>query len=267
MRKFLPWVFVLLFTFLGVTVVRASSTQAYQDYLYQFNTYRSTYNEFKIAKNEYEKFQTLTSQTTALDKTKVMLGARNTLLQSYLTLLNEKLNENTGLAPSEKNLYQSLIANEITFLDSQTQLIPSVGSLGDAQSVSSKLESHYSILQISVRQAIIAISMGDLASFAASYDTATHDALSLINANRSILSSDKQSVIDRWMLQVANKRSIYQQKVDAIQSASTQLKATSADELERQVAKIQKDIGEAKQYLSEGSAFLGELANALRYDN
>ena len=109
--------------------------------------------------------------------------------------------------------------------------------------------------------------MGDLASFAASYDTATHDALSLINANRSILSSDKQSVIDRWMLQVANKRSIYQQKVDAIQSASTQLKATSADELERQVAKIQKDIGEAKQYLSEGSAFLGELANALRYDN
>src|SRR3972149_4862635 len=91
--RFLPIVFLILL----VPHVFASSQQAYQDYLFQFDIYRQKYSEFTVSKNEYLKSKTLTSQTTALEKTIAMLSFRDLLLRAYLLLLNEKLNEDRGL--------------------------------------------------------------------------------------------------------------------------------------------------------------------------
>jgi ABC-type transport system involved in cytochrome bd biosynthesis fused ATPase/permease subunit len=75
------------------TTVWASSTSAYQEYLQEFDKYRTVLNDFKVARSEYLKFKTLTSQQSALEKTKQMLADRSQLLRSYLQFLNEKLNE------------------------------------------------------------------------------------------------------------------------------------------------------------------------------
>ena len=248
-------------------VVFATSAQARQDYLFQFDVYRQKYTDFQVAKNEYEKFKTLTSQTTALEKTKSMLGQRDQLLHGYLLLLLEKLNEESGLNPSTKQLYRSLIASELTFLEGHAQLIPSIGSLEDSVRVSQELESHYRVLQTSIRQILIGLSMGQLAILGQMYDAATRDAQNLIVSSAGYFTPAKQEVVNRWVLQITNKRSLYQQKYDAISSANALLQSNDIDDLDRQYAEITKTIAEARQYLLEGASFLTELKNALKFVN
>ncbi len=244
--------------------LQASSTGAYQDYLYQFDLYRAKYTDFKVAKNEYEKFKTLTSATDALEKTRTMLSQRDQLLRAYLFLLNEKLNEDKGLGTSDKQLYQTLIRNEVGFLQTHSQLVPSVGSLSDAVTVSQQLESHYLVLQASIRQTIVALHLGQLALLASQYDTLVSQAKNLITANSSFLPAQKQATVDRWLLQISNKRSLFGQKYDSLMRADAQLKGPSIDELDRSLAEMQKNISEARQYLVEGTAFINELLNSLK---
>jgi len=247
--------------------VYASSQQAYKDYLYQFDQYRLEYNEFQIAKNEYLKFKTLTSESTALTKTKAMISQRDLLLRSYLLLLTEKLNEVPELNTSDRSLYQTLLGNEVTFLEAQSKLAESIGSLEDSGNVSKQLESHYNILQASIRQTIVGVALGNLAYLSKRYDTALADEQALVNANRGSIPIGKQDTLDRWLLQIANTRSLYQQKIDAITSANVALKGSDIAEQDRKFSIMQNQINEARQYLQQGTSFMGELLTALKYQN
>jgi len=258
-------IFVILVVF--VSPIRASSEKAYQDYLYQFDLYRQKYSDFTIAKNEYEKFGSLTSQTTALAKTSAMLSQRDQLLRAYLLLLNEKLNEDRGLPDTQKATYWALTGNEISFLDSHSTLVGSIGSLDDATEVSKELESHYTILGASMRQVITGVSLGQLALLARQYDTALADAKALLTANRGAFSPQKQATVDRWILQITNTRSLYQQKIDSINTKNAQLKGSSTETLDDLFGELKRDLGQAKQYLMEGNRFIGELIETLRYQS
>lgn len=261
MKRILSIVFLL--SLLTIPAL-ASSQQAYQDYLFRQDRYRAYYNEFAVAKNEYEKFKSLASETVALEKTKTMLSSRDELLRAYLLLLNEKLNENQGLNPGERGLYQALIASEVTFLVNHSLLVPSIGTIADAQKISDQLEDHYDVLARSIRQTIVSILLGNVTGVAAQFDQVSRDAQALFTQNRTTYSPQKQATLDRWLLQIANKRSLFGQKVDAIRSLNTQLKGDT-NELDRTFASLTSQIAEAKQYLVEASSFLGEFMAALKY--
>lgn len=258
---FILFVFIILF----VPQISASSERAYQDYLYQFDVYRQKYSDFSIAKNEYEKFKSLTSQTTALEKSIAMLSQRDQLLRAYLLLLNEKLNEDRGLNDTEKTTYQTLIKNEISFLDAHSILVNSIGSLEDANDASRDLESHYTVLQASMRQTIIGISLGQLFILSRQFDTILADAKALLATNKGVFSPQKQATVDRWLLQIQNIRSLYQQKIDSITSQNAQIKGSSIDSQDELFRQLKKELAQARQYLVEATAFIGELTTALRY--
>ena len=252
---------------LRVSPLHASSNQAYKDYLYQFDVYRTMYADFKVAQNEYFKFKTLTSQTTALSKTKIMLSQRDQLLRAYLLLLNEKLYENPGVTDTERNTYLSLTRNEIDFLEQHTTLIERIGSLEDSMETSRELESHYAILQASMRQTIAGLSLGELAQRAKLFDLALADAKALVETNRGIFIPEKQSTLDRWLLQITNTKSLYVQKVNSIKTSAESLRGGDIGDQNTYFIQIQKSVGEARQYLIDGTSFLGELVTSLRYQN
>lgn len=262
------FILILIFSILAfVPEIKADSERAYKDYLYQFDVYRQKNSEFTVAKNEYEKFRSLTSQATALEKTTAMLSQRDLLIRAYLLLLNEKLNEDRGLNLTDKSTYQSLIGNEVIFLDGHSKLVQSIGSLEDANNVSRDLESHNAVLQASIRQTITGISLGTLAVLSRQFDTTFADAKAIIASSRGIFTPQKQSTIDRWILQIQNIRSLYQQKIDTIHSQNSQVKGTNIDSQDELFRTMKKDLGQARQYLSEGSSFMGELVSALRYQD
>jgi hypothetical protein len=246
----------------------AAYEQAYQDYLFQFDLYRQTYLEFQVAKNEYQKFKTLTSETTALEKTKAMMAQRDQLLRAYLLVLYEKLNDaNSGLVPITRDQYQKILSNEIAFLEVHAQSIPSVGSLEDAKNVSRELESHYNVLQTSIRQILTGLTLGQLAIIAKHYDALVTEAQTIINSNSIYFTPQKQETINRWILQIQNKRTYYQQKVDSISVQNAQLTPADPDSLDIEFNAMVRGMAEARQYLVEGASFIAELRDALKYVN
>ncbi len=259
--KLLPFL-VLAFLTLFAPHIKASSKQAYQDYLYQYDVYRQTYADFDVAKTEYQKFKSLGSQTDALAKTKAMLIQRDSLLRAYLLVLVEKLNEDRGLSPTERNDYQTILTNEVRFLDKHARLVPEINSLGDADTISRQLGDRYNILATTLRRTIIAISLGQLTFLSGEYDATVLKAKTAVSENRSIWDAGKRSTLDRWLLQISNKRILTQQKIDAIRKVNASLSG-DLSELDRSFTELTLDISEAKQYLFEGTGFLKELLRNL----
>ncbi|HCM81908.1 MAG: hypothetical protein UV63_C0008G0012 [Microgenomates group bacterium GW2011_GWC1_43_11] len=256
---------IILFLFLIPSAVWASSQSAYQEYLIEFDKYRAVLNEFKVARSEYLKFKTLTSQQTALDKTKQMLSQRSQLLRAYLQFLNEKLNESASMDASTKSLYQTLIANEVKFLNNHTGLMGAIGSLQDAEGVSQQLSSHYTMLQSSMYQTIVGLKTAELMALDAHYYALFTKSHTLIQENTSSYTPEKQSIMERWLLQIQNKRDLFRQKYDEITKENTVLKSSSLSEITASYQRIQKLMSEARQYLSEGTSFLQELTASMQY--
>jgi len=247
------------------TSVWASSTSSYQEYLNEFDTYRTVLNEFKINRSEYLKFKTLTSQQSALEKTKEMLADRSQLLRSYLQFLNEKLNESASMDASTKALYQTLIANEVKFLNNHTGLMGSIGSLQDAEGVSQQLSSHHTMLQSSIFQTIVGLKMAELTAIDTLYFDIFTKSYTLIQDNKSSYTPEKQSIMERWLLQIQNKRDLFKQKTDEITKENSILKSSSLSEITASYQRIGKYMSEAKQYFSEGTSFLQELITSMQY--
>lgn len=258
---------LLLFSFLFiVSTVEASSSTAYQDYLFQFDKYRTTFAVYQVALGEFKKYTSLASEQDALDKAKILIAQRNLVARTYLLFLTNALSENPSMPTTDLNLYQSIITNEIAFLDKESTQAPSLSSLTDVEKTSQEFIKHYPILQSGFRQVIIATQLGYLRYFAKKFDSLAAEAQMIITANRSILSDTKRSTLDRWILALSNKRSLYQQKVDGVRTGALQLTGDVADQ-DRKFTILLQNLSEAKQYLLEGSSFFTEIETALMYDD
>lgn len=268
MKKILSAVGIITLLLLIATRVQANSAQAYNDYLYQFDIYRQKYNDFQVAKNAYLKFNTLESQSKALSATKFMLTQRDSLLHAYLIYLFERVGEQGGMTALNKQLYQSLLTNELAFLETQSGLVSSINSIDDATTTSEELESHYTVLQATIREIISGITLAQLNVIAQNFDRQVTVAQNLFAISSPQLSADKKSTINNWVLQITNKRSLYQQKINEINTLVTDLQNSNNNtDVEQKFSDITAKIGEAKQYLADSIANLGEVENALQYVN
>jgi hypothetical protein len=245
--------------------VYASSQQAYKDYLYQYDVYRSLASDFQTARNEYIHFQTLSSQTTAFEKTKTYLVQRDNLMKSYLLLLSEKLDENTGVSSEDKGKYQQLMASESAFLVSHAQQIPGTSSLNEAIAQSPLFEDHYKTLQRNIRRVLITIALGQLTLLHDSVRSVTTASQSIFNANMGILTPQKQATITQWMIQIQNKENVYQQKYKVLADENAILDGFDVPDLDRNYNDILKGITDARQNLADTASYLKELKNALQF--
>lgn len=215
--------------------------------------------------NEYQQFKSLASGQDALEKGKLYLAQRDTVAKTYFLFLNERLSENPGMLSSEISLYRSIITNQIAFLDQNAVLAPSAASFADAAQISKAFDTQYETMQAAYRQTIVAIQLGYLNYFAARFDAQVVKAQALIAARKSDAKPEKQAILDRWLLSLSNKHSLFQQKATAIRSGIPKILGDTQTQ-DRQFLAIQSQIGAAKQDLTESAAYLKELENALRYE-
>ncbi len=257
----------LVLLVLPVRIAFASSAQAYQDYLYQFDQYRQKYAAFATAKSEYLKFKSLSSQTTALSATTAMLSQRYQLLRAYLLLIGEKLSEDTGLTQTQISAYRSLLNTQIELMKVGDQHVQSIGSLDEAETRSTEFEKQYQPLSSTIRRTIIGVTMGQLISSAKRFDAALSQARTMVERSRSTFTPQKQATMDRWLLQIANVRSLYQQKIDEISAKNDKLTELSLDGMDDAFRTMKRELGDAKRYLADGTGYLGELIETLTYQN
>ncbi len=195
-----------------------------------------------------------------------MLSQRDLLLRAYLIYLLERVGEAAGMTPTAKQLYRSLLTDELAFLETQSGLVSSINSIDDAVTTSEQLENRYPVVQATVRQIIAGLSLAQLTVIAQNFDRQVTAAQAIFSQNAAVLSADKRATIISWTQQIINKQSLYQQKINEVNAAVADLANSSdATDLDQKFTGVTTKIGEAKQYLSDAIANLGEVANALQY--
>lgn len=253
-----------LFSF-PASFVQASSLQAYQDYQYQFSVYRTRLSDYQIANNQYIQFKSLAAQQDTVEKVKLYIAQRDNVAKTYYLFLNEKITENPGLIDAEKQVYRAILTNQIAFLDQNVVLAPSISSLDDAKSVSEKFVTNYETMQSGYRQIIGALELGYLVYFSDKFDDAATHAQALIAASRPDSSPQKQAILDRWLLALSNKHTLFQQKANTVRSTIPKI-IGDVQQQDRVFLQLQSTINAARQDLVEAGSYLKELETALKYE-
>lgn len=129
--------------------------------------YRSAYQQFLLAKNQFQQYKTESTRLTAVTATRQVLSSRNLLWKSYLQNLRSQLATDTNIANySQTTLYLNL-ETEINYLDTQVSELSAITSLSQAIKLSSAWENRlYSTdrLTDSARRQILSHRLDKLAS-------------------------------------------------------------------------------------------------------
>jgi len=122
--------------------VKFDFNKAYQDYIYNYDLYLKAHKEYLVAKNQYETYQTLTSQTIALEQTMAMLRARDEVLATFLMAVRIKLADETNVASSKLNLLYLELDEEAQWFREHKEALTSAGSIPDLVDLGNRAKPH-----------------------------------------------------------------------------------------------------------------------------
>lgn len=257
MKRILSVLFLLTtFYLLLATYSRADFDSAYQTYLSKYDQYRLALSDYQTARNRYLTYQTLSSQSEALDKTKTFLQNRNQTMILYLKLLLEK-------HPEEN--YRKLLNEDLIFYQDHLNTIDAVGNLEDAVSISNKAKEHFFRTEVISRQTIVNILLNKLKNIEINQNKIKLGFEEKINFLRN--NGKDVTTLERWFLSFNGKQQFVSQKMQEAQALAGKLAPASSNQLTRDFSKIQTAIYDANQYLKEGTSFLVEINKEIKYGN
>jgi len=118
----------LLFTIICLLFTKlAFANQTLDDYLFQEEEYKKSYNEFKTSRDKYLKYKALTAKDSALESTKALIVKRNETLRAYFLALKDKLKNTPGIVETQKD--DGLLAQldqKVVWLEEESEEVKSL---------------------------------------------------------------------------------------------------------------------------------------------
>lgn len=100
------------------------------------SNYRQAYQQYLLARNQYQQYHTESTRLTAISSLKALLSSRNDLQLTYLKNLRQALADSTNIANySQTTLYLNL-EKELNALEDHSSDISALTSLSQAQDLS-----------------------------------------------------------------------------------------------------------------------------------
>lgn len=262
-------------SFLGVKKVKSQNTglsefnEAYKQYTLKLEDYQRKHSEYVLAKSQYESFQTLKSQSEAIEATKQMLIARNDVLVAYLAAMRIRVSNAIGVGVSDKTETSILIDEEINWYNTQNLTIPSAETFEELEEESNAGEQRYqSTVNISYT-ALSYVSYGKVEDFherLIETFTALKDKLEEIKTEERSqyqLSDDKLLAIDRWVIESENRITRSgEQKNEALESLLELSEDT--DIRSGDYNAIVAELEQSRQYMKESAAFIKEIIREIK---
>lgn len=271
-RRCLAFIFILgIAQFLLVVSAHAQSStptpvfdfqKAYQDFVFNFDKYRSTHDDYELARSQYLQSQTLAAQAKAQEATYNMLFARDEVVRSYLTMLRMRLGEAVGVSVDRREFLFTKIDQEVNWFTSHQSLLSSASSLEDQVADSNDAKTQYDrVTEALVYDVLTEISLGKQYFLRQKQVSIISDLESKLNQIRS----DEQidiGQIERWLLETKNlitRSEGKEQDVLVLQAGFAKSKKRS--DLFNQ---IQFRVNESIQYLKDANDFLLETIKTIR---
>jgi len=230
-----------------------------QDYTYQYEKYRTNYDEYTVAKNEFLKQKTLTSQKDALDKTKVIITQRAQTLRVYLMALKYSLNTTAGIANEDKIRLSANLDEEIGWLQNHIDDITGMNNptLTDLFEISSRLERKKNQYIILSHETVAHILIGRLRQLNQEY-SATNSVL------QPLVDKYKNSFIKNWYDQSVDMTFRCDQSItNALAIAEELKKANDENAASKSLVSIKNELGNGKQLLKDGVGYQQEILKEL----
>lgn len=260
--------FLLIFFLSAVILPTSVRADLKSDYATALSDYNSSLSEYKIAKSTYETYRTLSSLTKILEKSKTFLEKRDALVIKHFELLQQKVDQTEFNQTQSKDALKEIIANEITFFQTHETLIPAISTIKDVNSVAKKAEDEITLANVKSKQILGNILVAKVNALRTPYTEIFQQIQNEVESlkTRGIRSQPSIDKLERWLVEVNNKRILAEN--NALQNINDldKLSARSGQDVEKKFDTIRINIIQGYLYLKEGTNFMGEILNEIKYE-
>ncbi len=235
---------------------------AYAQYTSRQAEYQKAHDEYVLRRSQYLRFKSLQSEKDARDATVAMLGTRDEVVIAYLSVLQKRLEETTGLTDAGKKVYLTQLTDEKTFFKDHKAKIPSAGTLDDLVADSNLASNRYKDDQKLLYQILFAIANGKITDLRTRLSDNLNNIKSKIETIRNetrpeyTFDLDKLQKIDRYVFESENKLARSEEKQISAQD-TTNIRDFTSDTYTQKLGQL----GEAQQLLKEASSYMREIIN------
>ncbi len=260
MRKLPITLLGLLLMVLTSTQVLADAAGSQQAYTNFSDIYRTSYQNYIIAKNKYLTYQTLAAAREALENGRLFLKVREQYLILYLSMLRDKVSEQGGFTLSERNLIMGKIEVENTWLNSHRSLYDTPTTLGDLQRVSDQTQDRYESV---IRYVGLQTSGEILYNRAAILEKGLRSNIYALEQEMKAISATGTdlTLAQRWLLEAKNKIDLAKDKQG---EALLSFMALRGQNLVADYNRGSFLLSESNQYLRETTAFVLEIIKNIK---
>lgn len=238
--------------------------RAYQDFVFNYDLYKTAENEYELARAQYMQSKTLAAQAKAQEATYKMLQARDEVIKTYFTALRQRINEGIGISQDRKEVLYQKIDIEVEWYNQHKQSTSSAASLEDLSTDSNKARDRYRNITESIAYEILTeIAIGK-EYFLRQKQTVIMDELRTKLAEIRANGDLPTDIMERDLLEVENRqaRSIAKEeearKIQTVELPKAKQKAAGFYDT------IIFRITEAVQYLKEANTYLKEIVQRIK---
>lgn len=254
---------------LAQVVSLSNFDKVYQTYISSVEVYKISHSEYVLARAQYLRYRSLTSQEGAQVKTIEMLRKRDEVVISYLKAIKERLRESVGVEQITKNDLSVRIDEDIGWFSDHQNRVSSAVTLKDLVKDSDEAEKRFEGVMPLFYEVLSTVSLGLLTD----YDDRLTNQLVGIRSKVESISKDergeyqldlrKMQLIEKWifesesrMLRSAEKRSESQEMISDIRG----LKKVTLRSYDNIIIKI----SEVRQHLKEAVTFMTEILREVK---
>jgi hypothetical protein len=256
MKKYISLLVSLVFIF-SVRSVGAQTVfdyaKAYQDYEYNLSAYNTAYDSYKLAREQYLQFNTITSKDAAKAATLTMLQTRDETVRTYLTALRMKLKETDGIPVTGRDSLYTRIYPEVKWYADHKARLDSAGSLEDLVTDSDEAKDHFTFTNVIIYDSLIQILAGKTTNLRSVLTTNVGDIQAIIDTIRQNQDKDV-SLMERALPDIENKLA---------RSADKDAEALSSNSPKTYI-QSQSLIQDSYLYLKEANANLSEIVRQIK---
>lgn len=227
-------------------------SRALSDYVYTFDQYRTTHQQYQLKVTEYRQFKTLTAQTAAYQAGLELLLKRDDVVRTHLTALRLKLVETTGVNPQDREAIFARIDQEVNWLFAHQTRLKNTANLSELTRISAELESHYPAINVLMYQALATV-LGSKQNF-------LHQQLN--SAYLTLKDKVGQTNLDRWLIEAEQKLQLSSERQTTARLTTSRLTAQTRN-LPQEFTAIITTLKESHQYLKETTAALEEIITSI----
>lgn len=263
-KTFVYWIIGLFATCLFS--IPAFASQEIDDYFFQYEQYRKTYDEFKIDRDKYLTYQTLESQIQAISSARKLIIQRSNTLRAYFLALKLRLRTAPGLVNiAYKESLISSLDKEIIWLESQNSQLEvlTTPSLNDLFIISDRVESREETFDLLTYRSLSLVLLGKARVLQSESVSLTN----LLSDEIDKLEATKAAQFRNWQPGLENKNYLSQKEIEKAESYQDELKKEKDKApLMSLYSSIQNGLKKVKEYLSQALVLQQEIYDSLKND-